>query len=130
MKSLSSSELELMEYIWKLEKSFLNDLISAFPEPRPAKTTVATLLKRMQDKAYVGYNVFGNSRQYFPLVEKEDYFADYFKSIVFQHFNDSFLEFGLFLFKNPNLNQAELEEIKESLDFEINKNKSKEAVFY
>jgi BlaI family penicillinase repressor len=42
---LSKSEEQLMEHLWSLEKAFLKDLIDAFPEPKPAATTVATLLK-------------------------------------------------------------------------------------
>lgn len=39
-----------MEYIWQKEKVFMKDLIDSFPDPRPANTTVATLLKRMTYK--------------------------------------------------------------------------------
>ena len=33
----------------------MKNLIDAYPEPKPAATTVATLLKRMQDKQFVDY---------------------------------------------------------------------------
>ncbi len=53
---LSESEQRVMEVIWKNEKVFLNEIIEAYPDPKPAKTTVATLLKRMQDKSFGRYN--------------------------------------------------------------------------
>ncbi|KAG1657580.1 hypothetical protein GQR58_023265 [Nymphon striatum] len=50
---LSKSEEELMNILWKQKKAFMKDLLDAYPEPKPATTTVATLLKRMTDKEYV-----------------------------------------------------------------------------
>ena len=50
MKQLTKAEEQVMKYLWKLEKAFLKDIIEAFPEPRPANTTIATLINRMIDK--------------------------------------------------------------------------------
>ncbi len=74
MQQLTKSEEQLMEQLWTLEKAFMKDLLEALPKPKPKTTTVATLLKRMIDKDFVGYNEFGNSREYYPLVKKTDYF--------------------------------------------------------
>ena len=46
---LSKTEEQLMQHLWKLEKAFMKDLLEAYPEPKPATTTVATLLKSMID---------------------------------------------------------------------------------
>jgi predicted transcriptional regulator len=45
----------------KLEKAFMKDLLEAYPKPKPATTTIATLLKRMIDKQFVA-TMNGNSR--------------------------------------------------------------------
>ena len=66
---MTDAEKELMDILWEKEKAFMKDLIEAFPEPKPATTTIATLLKRMQNKNLVGYKTFGNSREYFPKIE-------------------------------------------------------------
>ena len=96
---LSKTEEQLMEVIWNKEKVFLKDLIDSYPEPKPATTTIATLLKRMQDKGFVGYTLFGNSRQYYPLVKKEDYFSKHVKGIIKDYFGNSALQFA-FLFQS------------------------------
>ena len=80
--SLSKGEEQLMEYIWTNEKMFMKDIIDSYPEPKPAATTIATLLKRMQDKGFVGYNLFGNSRQYYAIVKKDDYFSNHVSDLV------------------------------------------------
>lgn len=120
---LSKTEEQLMELIWSSEKVFLKDLMDSFPEPKPASTTIATLLKRMQDKGFVGYTLFGNSRQYYPLVKKADYFSKYVKGIIKNYFGDSALQFASFFTTTSSLTTAELEDLKEIIDQEIKKKK-------
>ena len=45
---LSKSEEELMNILWKLNKAYMKDLLDAYKEPRPATTTIATLLKNYE----------------------------------------------------------------------------------
>lgn len=116
---LSKSEEQLMEIIWKKEKVFMKEIIENFPDPKPATTTVATLLKRMQEKGFVAYILFGNSRQYYPLVKKTDYFSKQVKSIIKNYFNNSPLQFASFFTTATNLKASELEELKKIVDQEI-----------
>jgi predicted transcriptional regulator len=119
---LSKSEEELMNYLWKLEKAFMKDLLDSYPEPKPANTTVATLLKRMINKGFVDYKLFGKSREYFPLVKKKDYFSKHVNGLIKNFFNDSASQFASFFTKETNLTKDELEDLKTLIDREI-KNK-------
>jgi BlaI family transcriptional regulator, penicillinase repressor len=121
--NLSRTEEQLMELIWKNEKVFLKDIIDTYPEPKPATTTTATLLKRMQDKGFVGYTMFGNSRQYYPLVKKADYFSKHVKGMIKDYFGNSNLQFASFFTTTSNLTSAELEELRKIVDKEIKKKK-------
>ena len=121
--TLSKTEEQLMEYLWNQEKAFLKDLIDAFPDPKPAATTVATLLKRMTDKGFVEYKLYGNSREYHPMVKKSDYFSKQMKGIIKNSFNDSVLQFASFFTKTSNLSAAELKELRKMIDHEIEKKK-------
>lgn len=120
---LSNSEEQLMEHLWKLEKAFMKDLLEAFPAPKPKTTTVATLLKRMIDKKFVAYNEFGNSREYYPLVKKTDYFSKHVNGLISNFFNNSASQFASFFTTETNLSQSELEELKKIIDSEIQKKK-------
>lgn len=120
---LSKTEEQLMELLWQQEKAFLKDLIDSYPDPKPATTTIATLLKRMQDKGFVGYTLFGNSRQYYPLVKKADYFSKHVKGIIQDYFGNSALQFASFFTTTSNLNPAELEELKKIIEQEIKRKK-------
>ena len=119
---LTKTEEELMNYLWKLEKAFMKDLLEAYPEPKPATTTVATLLKRMTDKGFIDYNVYGNSREYYPLVKKQDYFSKHVNSLIKTFFNDSASQFASFFTRETNLTKEELEDLKMLIDKEL-KNK-------
>jgi predicted transcriptional regulator len=123
MTPLSKAEEQLMELIWKQEKVFMKDLIERYPEPKPAATTIATLLKRMQDKGFVGYTSFGNSRQYYPLVKKTDYFSKHVKGMIKNYFNNSPAQFASFFTTATNLTSTELEDLKKIIDQEIKKKK-------
>ncbi len=116
---LSKTEEQLMELIWNHEKVFLKDLVDSFPDPKPATTTIATLLKRMQDKGFVGYTLFGNSREYYPLVNKDDYFSKHMKGIIKNYFGNSTLQFASFFTTNSNMTASELEDLKKIIDQEI-----------
>ena len=120
---LSKTEEQIMELIWKKEKVFLKDLIDCFPDPKPAATTIATLLKRMQEKGFVGYTLFGNSREYYPLVEKSDYFSKHVNGIIKNYFGNSALQFASFFTKTSNLTTSELEDLKKIIDTEIKRKK-------
>jgi len=130
MKRLSKAEEHLMGHIWKQKKSFLKDLISSYPKPQPAKTTLVTLLKRMQIKGYIDYQVFGNSRQYTASIEKEEYFSLYFKEIISHHFDNSIQEFATFLTHTLKLERIELDAFKKSIDREVSSKQNKDAVFF
>lgn len=119
--NLSKSEEQLMNYLWKLKKAFMKDLLTEFPEPKPATTTVATLLKRMKDKGFLDYKLFGNSREYYPLVRKSEYFSQHLKGLIKDFFNDSSTQFASFFTNETDLSTEELEDLKKMIDEQIKK---------
>jgi BlaI family transcriptional regulator, penicillinase repressor len=120
---LSGAEETLMQYLWQMGKAFMKDLLDAYPEPKPASTTVATLLKRMTEKGFVNYREYGNSREYYPLISREDYFSKHVKGLIKAFFNDSASQFASFFTKSTDLSAAELEELKAIIDQELQKKK-------
>jgi BlaI family transcriptional regulator, penicillinase repressor len=121
--ALSKGEEQLMHYLWKLEKGFLKDLVECYPDPKPASTTIATLLKRMSDKGFVGHTVYGNSREYHPLTKKDEYFSNKVSGMIKNHFDDSVSQFASFFTSASNLTKTQLEELKKIIDQEIKKRK-------
>ncbi len=118
---LSKTEEELMSYLWQLEQAFMKDLLECYPEPKPANTTIATLLKRMTDKGFVGYKQLGNSRQYYPRIKKKAYFSKHVNGLIKNFFNNSSSQFASFFTQETNLSKEELEELKAIIEEQIKK---------
>jgi len=120
---LTNAEEQVMKFLWKLENAYLKNILDEFPEPKPATTTVATLLKRMIDKGFVGYNQHGSNREYFPLIKKSDYFAKNINLLIKDFFNNSSSQFASFFTNETNLSISELEELKRIVEKKIENQK-------
>ena len=116
---LTNAEEQVMKFLWKLERAYLKNILDEFTEPRPAATTIATLLKRMTDKGFVGFNQHGSNREYFPLVKKIDYFSKNFNLLIKDFFNNSASQFASFFTSETNISLSELEEIKRLVEKKI-----------
>ena len=119
MNELTKAEAQVMHYLWQLEKSFLKDIVEAFPEPRPAYTTISTVIRVMVKKGYVDFNTYGKVHEYFPLVSRKVYFQKHVKSIINKHFDGSVVSFASFFTGDDAVDLGELEEIKLLIDQKI-----------
>jgi predicted transcriptional regulator len=97
----------------------MNELLEMYPEPKPASTTVATLLKRMKDKGYINYKQMGRSRQYFPTVKKSDYFSRHLKGLIRKYFDDSPSNFASFFTKETDLTEEQLKDLQDIVEQEL-----------
>jgi predicted transcriptional regulator len=109
MKVLTKAEEQIMQVIWNLDKAFLRDIVEELPDPKPHQNTVATILKILIDKEFVGVNVFGRMHQYYPLVSKEAYSESTMKNLVKGYFEGSFSNAVSFMVKENNLSVEDLE---------------------
>jgi len=122
---LTNAEEQIMKLLWRLDKAFIRDLLNEFPDPKPAPTTVLTLLKRMIDKGFVSYKLYGNSREYYPLIKKTDYFSDHINVLIKDFFNNSTAQFASFFANETDMNQEELKELRDLVDKKISSKKTK-----
>jgi BlaI family penicillinase repressor len=122
---LTNAEEQVMTLLWRLGKAFTRDLLNEFPEPKPAPATVITLLKRMIDKGFVIYRQCGNSREYFPVVKKSEYFADHINGLIKEFFNNSNAQFASFFTNETNMSPEELKELRDMVDNKLTSLKAK-----
>ena len=125
MKELTKAEEQVMEYLWKLEKAFVKDILDQFPEPRPAYNTVSTIVRILEKKGMVGYYAYGKTHQYYPLYTKSEYKKGRFKDVLSKHFNNSYQKFASFFAKEEDVTISDLEEMKKIMEEEIKKRKEK-----
>jgi predicted transcriptional regulator len=109
MKILTKAEEQIMQTIWGLDRAFLRDIMEAMPEPKPHQNTVATLLKILVDKEFVGIQVYGRMHQYYPLVSKDAYSQSTMKTLVEGYFDGSFANAVSFMVREKEISVDDLE---------------------
>jgi len=125
MKTLTKAEEQIMQCIWLVKKGFLKDIIDRLPDPKPAYTTVATIINTLIKEGFVRFNQYGKLREYYPAVTRNTYFARQVKGIVNNFFNHSYSQFAS-TFTEDNLSLTELEELRQLLENQIAKQKEEQ----
>lgn len=120
---LTKAEEQVMQFVWELEKCCLKDIVSKFPEPRPAYTTISTVVRVLVKKKFIGYKTIGKTNEYFPLISKSDYFRKSLKPMLSNYVKGSAATVASF-FSNEKLSITELEEIRKLIDERIVKLKT------
>lgn len=124
MKELTKAEEQVMQYVWKLEKAFLKDIVEQFPEPKPAYTTISTVVRVLVKKEFLNFTSYGKIRQYYASISKDHYFKIHMKEVIGSFFNGSSSKFALFFTENEDLDVTELEKMKLLLESKIEKLKN------
>jgi BlaI family transcriptional regulator, penicillinase repressor len=115
MKTLTKAEEQIMQVIWKINEGFIRDIMEAIPVPKPHQNTVATVLKILIEKGFVGTKQFGRQFQYYPLVAKEAYSKSSIKNLVKSYFGGSFSEAVSFMVQENNISVEDLETLLQQL---------------
>jgi predicted transcriptional regulator len=69
---LSKLELRILEALWARGKASIREIQEAFPEPRPAYTTIQTIVYRMETKhALHRAQKVGNADIFEPLIARD-----------------------------------------------------------
>jgi BlaI family penicillinase repressor len=109
MKPLTKAEEQIMQSIWSLHTAFLKDIIEVQPEPKPHNNTIATIVKILTDKGFVGVKQIGRVHEYYPLVSKEEYSSSSIRTLVDGYFEGSFADAVSFMVKQKDISVKELE---------------------
>jgi predicted transcriptional regulator len=69
---LTRLELQILDVLWHQGKASIREIQEAFPEPRPAYTTIQTTVYRLEGKGAVKrLRKIGNAHIFEPLVARE-----------------------------------------------------------
>lgn len=123
-QDLTKAEEQVMQYLWRIKKGFVKDILIHFPEPKPAYSTVSTVFRFLVKKGFVGYNAYGKTYEYYPLVKKNEYRKNQFHNIMNNYFGNSPRKFVSFFTNETDLSLTELKRIKDIVDEQIEKQNS------
>jgi predicted transcriptional regulator len=124
MKELTKAEEQVMQVLWTIKKGVVNDMLHQFDNPKPAYNTVSTIVRILEKKGFIGHKAYGKTHEYFPLVTKSEYTKKYFGNFMSNYFSNSYKALASFLANDKKISIGELEEMKDLMEQEINKQKS------
>lgn len=116
MLELTKAEEQIMHALWKLDKAFIKDIMEIIPEPKPAYNTVATIIKIMEKKEFVSHKTYGNTYQYYPLVSRENYTKNFFKTFLDKYFNNSYEKLLSFMAKDNDISLSQIDDLLNSME--------------
>jgi len=111
MKKLTLQEEEVMLAIWQAGKGFIKDFVDQMPDPKPPYTTVASTVRKLEQKGFVSSEKFANALRYSPKVKEVDYKKRFLSGFVDDYFKSSYKELVTFFAKDKKISPEELKEI-------------------
>ena len=123
MKTLTKAEEQIMQILWDLKEGVVKEVVESFNDPKPAYTTVATVLKVLGKKGFVAFKKIGNTYLFFPAISKREYTKFQFSSLLKNYFNGSFPKMATFFANENNISISELEDMLKIADDELKNDK-------
>jgi len=111
----------VMQILCNLEKGFVKDVIDRMPEPKPAYNTVSTVIRVLEKKEFISHRQYGNTHEYYPVVQRDEYAKVHFNGYLANYFNNSFPKMAAFFARENNLSMLELEEVMRLTEEELKK---------
>ena len=116
---LSNLQISVMKILWNNEQISVRNVHKLMNEVKPiALTTVATLLKRMEEKNIVGFEKNGRQHVYFPLISESDVKSSMLGNMLSHLFNNKPAELVHHLVDQDNMTEDELVLIRKILSQE------------
>ena len=123
MQELTKAQEEILQVLWGIKEGVVGNVIDQLPEPKPAYNTVSTVIRVLEKKDYVAHKVYGKTHVYYPKVSKAEYRQHAFSGTLKGYFNNSLNQVVSFFASQKKLSIQELEELKQLIDKEIEKQK-------
>ena len=115
MEKLTQKEEEVMQVLWHLKKAFVKEIVPHL-EGSNHYNTISTVVRKLEEKGFVGYEAYGKTHQYFPVVDIESYRNKYVNNAMTSYFNNSYKNMVSFFAKEEKISAQELREILEMIE--------------
>lgn len=111
MKNITTKEEEIMNFFWAKDKLFVKEILDFYPEPKPHYNTISTMVRALEEKGYLGYQSFGNTYQYYPIISMDEFNRQNLRSMIHKYFGNSFKRVVSALVEEEDLSLDELREL-------------------
>lgn len=111
MEKLTHQEELIMLHIWQLKECVVKDIVNEMEEPKPPYTTVASIVRNLEQKGYLNSKKYANVNVYSPRVAEDEYKKAFMSGVVKSYFENSYKELVSFFAKEEKISSSDLEEI-------------------
>jgi len=118
---LTKAEEQVMQALWKIGGGTVQEILEVLEVPKPARTTVSTVLTILENKGFATHSTIGRINNYQPLIRKEDYSKSQLFDLLKNYFNNSYSSMTSFFAKESNYSVEELDKLIESTRTELKK---------
>lgn len=113
---LTENELEIMKILWKQSPLKVSEILKFLERsPKPAYTSLLTLVQTMEKKGYIKHDKEGKAYAYMPILKQKKYLSSEIKRVVNQLFSGNAGELVLNLVKNEQLSKQDIADLKRLL---------------
>ena len=116
MEKLTHQEESIMLHIWQLKECVVKDIINEMDDPKPPYTTVASVVRNLEQKGYLNSKKYGNVWVYTPKIKEDEYKTMFMSNVVKSYFENSYKELVSFFVKEEKISSEELEEIMKMIE--------------
>ena len=116
IKDLTKTESQLMQVLWELKKAFVKEIINELPEPKPAYSTVSTIIRILESKGVISYEAFGKTHRYYPLITKEEYMRYEADKFLDNYFSNSVQNMFSFFVREKKIEMKDAEQLLKMID--------------
>ncbi|MBO7371589.1 MAG: BlaI/MecI/CopY family transcriptional regulator [Bacteroidales bacterium] len=112
MKSrLTAKEEDIMQIVWDNGDLFIRDIVARMPEPKPNYNTVATQVKFLEEKGFLGRRPMANSFQYAALISEKEYRGSTIGEVVARYYDNSYSQLVSQFVEDDKMDLDELKEL-------------------
>ena len=116
MEKLTHQEEAIMLYIWQLKECVVKDIVNEMDDPKPPYTTVASVVRNLEQKGYLNSKKYGNVWVNSPRIKEDDYKKAFMSGVVKSYFENSYKELVSFFVKEEKISPEELKEIMQMIE--------------
>lgn len=116
MNELNHNEELIMGIFWRLENALVRDVLEELPEPKPPYTTLASSIRLLEKKGYLGHKTYGTTHLFFPVISQSEYSKKSINRIVKNFFEGSVSNFLSFMVKEKNISDNEIQDLQKLID--------------
>ena len=108
---ITDRERGLLEILWQHGPLFVREMVEHCPEPKLHFNTIATTVRVLEEKGYVGHEVVGGSHRFFAIARKKDFRDRTLANVIRDYFDNSYRNVVSALVEEEKISADELKEI-------------------